>query len=155
MNGSTHAAVGLALGLLCWREQPLPAAFTLGCISTLTALLPDIDHPQSKYGRRLIIGALVFRHRGFTHSLIALALVMLACWHFVPGVIPLAVGVGYGSHLLIDMLNPQGIQLFYPLRWKVSLFRFRTGGLVDAALGFCAGLGGLVMLVWLLVGRGF
>ncbi len=61
------------------------------------------------------------RHRTFLHSLIAWALVALALglplwWTFGRPAPVLAVGVGYGSHLLADMMTLGGVQLFWPSR---------------------------------------
>ena len=153
MNGTTHAAVGAVAALAIWHGQPLPSAFPLMCIGAAAALLPDVDHHASIIGRRVMIGALIFHHRGFTHSAAALVLIVAACWSWQQPA-PLAVAVGYASHLFLDALNPQGIPLFWPLRWRWRGL-FITSGLIDHLIGFCAGLGVFVLLAWMSTGRGF
>lgn len=95
------------------------------------SLLPDIDHPKSYIGRRVpLIPDIVYKfwgHRTVTHSMLAIILIALislplisfGLYKFWYGLI-----VGYISHLLIDMLNPQGISLFFPI-----LSRFSVGSI--------------------------
>lgn len=146
MMGSTHAVVGLALGLALMHQQPPLNAVALASLAGVAALLPDIDHPQAFMGRRLIVGRL-FHHRGFTHSLLALALVALACLHYLPYPIASMIAVGYASHLVLDALNPQGIPLLYPVKLRMHVASFRTNGALDKLLGFCAACAVLVLIV--------
>ncbi|MGL4857399.1 MAG: metal-dependent hydrolase [Plesiomonas sp.] len=104
-----------------------------------TALLPDIDHPRSVLGQKLrwisIPISKIFGHRGFTHSLLAVAIGLWCLLHKWPTSIPIPPGVidalviGYMSHLLGDALTPAGIPLFWPVkqRFRLPLLRFRTG----------------------------
>jgi endonuclease YncB( thermonuclease family) len=91
----------------------------------VTSLLPDADYPKSWIGYQL--GSIsedlnrFFGHRSFLHSFIALVLVtaLLAplVWWLVGWPAPaIAVFVGYGSHLLADMMTLGGVQLFWPSR---------------------------------------
>ncbi len=89
------------------------------------AILPDADYPKSWTGRML--GSIsedlhrFFGHRSFLHSWLAWLLVMLAVglplwWFFdhpAPGI---AVAVGYGSHILADMMTVGGVLFFWPSR---------------------------------------
>lgn len=89
-------------------------------------------------------------HRGMTHSIVACALFtvsvcMVLYWidkHFVVlGTV--AFGVAYMSHLLIDLLNRKGEQLFWPLP---NRFCFK----VCSASGFgneCTFVGGILLIV--------
>jgi inner membrane protein len=135
MLARSHVIMGVALGgvLAVAQGQP-PDAQTLGLVA-LGALLPDIDHPGSAVGRRLAVisvpVAAIFGHRGFTHSLLALAGCIAA---LVAGgwghdwAQPLA--IGYISHLLADMLTPSGVPLLWPWR-RVFTFpvTVKTGSL--------------------------
>lgn len=146
MMGSTHSSVGVALGiaLALNAQQPLLTVLGLAVVAGIAALAPDIDHPQSTLGRRVMVGALVFKHRGFLHSPLALALLSLACWHYLPALLGLVIVAGYGSHLLLDALNPQGIPLLYPSGKRFKCAKWQTGGTVDhmlAGLALCAILG--------------
>jgi membrane-bound metal-dependent hydrolase YbcI (DUF457 family) len=111
-------------------------------VTAATSVLPDADHPKSWIGHQL--GSVsedlnrLFGHRSFLHSLLALALITavlgLPLWWLVSHPAPMvAVGVGYGSHLLADMMTLSGVQLFWPSR-AIAVFpgrddyRVVTGG---------------------------
>ncbi|WAT02808.1 metal-dependent hydrolase [Rouxiella chamberiensis] len=99
--------------------------------SLLMSLVPDIDHPKSLLGQRLrFISqpiARIFGHRGFTHSLLAVAAgVFLLKTRLPPDwVIPIdalhGMVIGYLSHILADMLTPAGVPLLWPCRWRFRL----------------------------------
>jgi len=149
MMGSTHSSAGVALGaaLAINAHQPMLAILGLAAVAGIAALAPDIDHPKSTLGRRVMVGALVFHHRGFLHSPLALALLGLACWYFLPALPSTVIVAGYGSHLLLDALNPQGIPLLYPSERRFRFANWRTGGIVDQVFGglaVCAILGLLI-----------
>lgn len=94
-------------------------------IAAVASVLPDADYPKSWIGHQL--GSVseglnrLFGHRSFLHSLVALLLVTLLLgllpWWLVGSPAPmLAVAVGYGSHLLADMMTLGGVGLFWPSR---------------------------------------
>lgn len=57
-------------------------------------------------------------HRGFTHSILALALYSVAVIiMYEPFIIPFM--FGYASHLGIDLLNKSGMKLFFPLPYRI------------------------------------
>ena len=67
----------------------------------------------------LIVIGLVFgyrsSHRSFMHSLFALCIFTVLIWTaFKP--IAIAFGIGYLSHILIDLTNKSGIQLLFPIK---------------------------------------
>ncbi|MGB9848865.1 MAG: metal-dependent hydrolase [Moorellaceae bacterium] len=147
MTAKTHALGGLTAALLLAKAGCLgPYWVSLAAVGAVGGLLPDIDHPGSYVGRRvpLISDALemAFGHRSATHSLLAVFLfylaARLAASRFLAGEVAgpftLALAVGYVSHLLLDMLNPQAVPLLWP--WKVRV-RFPlppiipTGGLLE------------------------
>lgn len=117
-----------------------------GAACLVGALLPDIDHPQATMSRKLSInkgagplGVLgyiggIFRailggHRGFTHTLVFVALPCVLfpylptnyhylLWAFI---------VGLSSHLLADMLTEAGIPLLWPITAKrIGLWKQKT-----------------------------
>ncbi|MBT0723230.1 metal-dependent hydrolase [Rosenbergiella sp. S61] len=97
----------------------------------LTSLLPDIDHPRSLLGQRLRWISLpisrIFGHRGFTHSLIAVAIGVFLLINklpanlLVPNDVIQGMVLGYLSHILADMLTPAGVPLLWPCRWRFRL----------------------------------
>jgi membrane-bound metal-dependent hydrolase YbcI (DUF457 family) len=89
--------------------------------AAVAGVLPDADYPKSWTGRML--GSVsedlhrFFGHRSFLHSYLALALVTATVgsllWWLTDRPAPLmAVFVGYGSHILADMMTVGGVQFF-------------------------------------------
>jgi inner membrane protein len=115
--------------------QPIAVHGTMA--AAIGGLLPDLDHPNSILGRKLpFISqplAAMFGHRGMTHSLLAMVL-MVGILLFVTTLYPLAglagiiapLAVGYLSHLLGDSMTPSGIPLFWPHRKTYSFNLFKT-----------------------------
>lgn len=67
----------------------------------------------------LIVGQ-ASAHRTFTHSLVGLALFTALLYIFCrPLAIPFL--IGYVSHLCADLFNRRGMQLLFPLKWRVCL----------------------------------
>lgn len=134
---STH----ITLGIGCWSAYSYykgipPHPISMG-IAAISALLPDIDHPKSKFGRMVPFLSYPISyflgHRGITHSLLAIFVSSLLLiyyglntWYVAPIV------VGYLSHLLGDMFTNSGIPLFWPNRRKIAFPIFNTGGMAES-----------------------
>ena len=99
-----------------------------------TSILPDADNPKSWLGHNL--GRLsqdlyhLFGHRSFLHSVLASLLITTALglplwWVTGQPALALATFVGYGSHLLADMMSLGGVQLFWPSR-AIAVFPGRN-----------------------------
>jgi inner membrane protein len=113
----------------------------------LTCLLPDIDHPRSFLGQRLkwlsLPIARVFGHRGFTHSLLAIAAgILLFTFKFASDMlIPLdafhGMIIGYLSHIVADMLTPAGVPLLWPCRWRfrIPIIASQKGNQLERIVG--------------------
>lgn len=112
-SGKTHQAVGGVLGILyaILFHQPIWVVFS----SIVGALLPDIDHKHSKIGRYTFF-YLFLNHRGFTHTIWALLLCTFVSSIFLPFSYAIAFAIGYASHLFLDSLTPQGINLWKGVR---------------------------------------
>lgn len=87
----------------------------------LGGIFPDIDHTKSKISKKIplipnIIN-FIFKHRGAVHSIIGLIVINLLIYIILlplninPNKIILWFSVGYISHLLLDGLTPQGVEL--------------------------------------------
>ena len=63
----------------------------------------------------LIIIGEISKHRDRTHSIAAWGLFSISVFLIEPN-IGIAFAIGYGSHLLIDLLNKSPIRLLYPLK---------------------------------------
>ena len=130
MKGNTHLMGGAAAGILSTQllltantpEAPVAAAILIGS-SLVGSLFPDIDHPGSKIGKKVKIlsgtFSMIFGHRKFCHSIWFLALLegllfavgapVMAMWGF---------GIGYLSHIALDMLTVSGVQFLSPVSDK-------------------------------------
>lgn len=108
----THAlfAMSVAVFLRLTPSQVVASAF-FGIIS-------DMDH------------TLGLRHRGFTHSLLFAFLGFVATSALFPNLaIPVLTGIT--THIFADMLNPEGVELFYPARRNYRILKLRF----DSKLG--------------------
>ncbi|OIO82647.1 MAG: hypothetical protein AUJ88_01575 [Gallionellaceae bacterium CG1_02_56_997] len=143
MMAFTHAAAGATSALLVAQHLHAGPIQTLLVLSGGVAgsYLPDIDHPKSAFGSRVLPLSLpisaIFGHRGITHSLIAaVAISGLLWWVFQRAnwhegiAVPVLVGiaVGYLSHLLGDWLTNSGVPLLWPSKRRfVSPLKLCTG----------------------------
>lgn len=123
----THLFAGVSAGLLLSGHAE--TALVSAGISGLTALLPDIDSPDSWIGRRVPLISRSLKasvgHRGPLHSLLGATAVSLALTYlfghgfkvslFVP------VLAGYLSHLVMDTLNPPGVPWLWPLKRRIRV----------------------------------
>jgi len=166
MTGEGHIIFAIASAIFAKRAELTPVLaqadwWHLVPSALLTCLLPDIDHPKSLLGQRLSWLshpiARAFGHRGFTHSLLAIA---AGLWLFqinlpqsspIPPDVLQGLTLGYLSHIVADMLTPAGVPLLWPCRWRFRLpiLRSQSGNqlermlclaLVVAALWFPAGM---------------
>jgi membrane-bound metal-dependent hydrolase YbcI (DUF457 family) len=153
MKRSTHLAVGLAVVTpLAMSQEPATAA---ACIwfSLAGAAMPDWLDFRSDLRQPLRL-----RHRGVSHSLVALAICTAIAWLVltavtrnpltlgdvtlsnsgqVPRVIAVAFALGFVSHLAADACTPAGIAPFLPFSsrrcWLLPRrLRGKTGGRLDA-----------------------
>lgn len=149
MNKPTHMMGGvvfaLTAGTIAGVDRNLPSLTLFGVFTAASAiggLLPDIDKKNTAISHKAKLVSFVVRlfttHRGFTHSL--LALVLLGGILYTP---VMAAGIdwvtygyygillGYLSHLVLDMLNPEGIPLLFPVKFKVRIAGIKTGGIME------------------------
>lgn len=133
MKFETHIAGGVALGITV--AYFLDYSFTETALFyggvLLGSLLPDIDHPKSFLGSRLLLFSKPLNkwvgHRTLTHSLLALGTLFYFSYE-AWGPLPLTVGlfVGCFSHSFLDSLTNKGVAILYPLskkRYKLGKFK--------------------------------
>lgn len=104
----------------------------------LGSSFPDIDMKSSYVSKRYPLLSKYFgkncRHRGFTHSLIFLLILGIGClsliyisqFNIVVHSIAFGFYVGYGSHIILDLFNPQGVELFYPCKINLKILNIKT-----------------------------
>ncbi len=148
MRVTGHVAVGAASYLYASTLLPSHPIFNEGLVfwyvglllTIFGSLLPDIDHPESTFGRKVKFISyplsLIFGHRGITHSIWAILAMLYAAWYFLTEFINVGllfvpcIALGYLSHLFADALTPQGIMPFYPIR-KRFCFPIIQNGLLE------------------------
>ena len=89
------------------------------------------------------------KHRGIMHSLLMCAFTTILCCVASLKLAPFF-AVGYLSHLFLDCMNYQGIQLLYPLDKKYSMKLCKSNGAVNAAM-FFIGILAVVFTAYLLI----
>ena len=151
MDGTTHQTVGVCSGIIVTALlfPTLSDAANLidgGVLilgASLGSLMPDIDHPHSKMGRRRKrLSKIVSKtcgHRGWTHTLLALILILGGLFYIVYrlpvyqeliGCWSLGFGLGYLSHLILDTFTAQGTPLFKPFSSKnISLTKIKSNSI--------------------------
>ena len=135
----THLVFALFLSLVVHNFYPLGWVFFLFVF--IGSGFPDIDMPKSKFGKQLgVVSVLVnffFKHRGYFHSLllsIGIGSVLIWFWGLNYG---LGFFVGFVSHLIMDGLTKQGIEIFYPFKWVKLKGFIKTGGFLETVVFYC------------------
>jgi inner membrane protein len=140
MLAPTHSVFGIFLTLifLAVFGIQLSLHWSIILIAILGAIMPDIDHPSSVIGRTFpFISTPLERrygHRTITHSFIGWAVASLGFAFIVLFVLLIlgfvrdpgigirslaprwiaAFSISYFSHLILDMFNKTGVQMFWP-----------------------------------------
>lgn len=150
MTKQTHSSGGVLLALIGLQyfintyltECSLPYSIVLIGLyfysSYIGSLLPDIDMKSSFISKRHPLLSKHFgkkcRHRGFTHSLLFLFLLSKGCELLVlvgqNNIVFISVStgflLGYLSHLVLDLLTKEGIELFFPCKINFKLLPIKT-----------------------------
>lgn len=137
MNATDHqiSSFSIAAAGLVWSQNASMSHFLTGAVvlgaTTVGALLPDVDHPNSVISKKLGIPIYkLFNHRGITHSLLGWSLFtfgmyMLGNYFFgyttfkqplthVSFCIYMGLSLGYFLHLLEDSWSRAGIRWLAP-----------------------------------------
>ena len=116
MLGKTHVAVGVTAYVAVAGFNPAGMA-----VVAVASKLPDID--------------LAFKHRGITHSFIALVVLGFITKAAYPNILT-PVLIGYGSHLILDTLTPMGIPWLWPKKTKYKIPIIRTGSIGERMIRY-------------------
>ena len=137
MLAPTHSVFGIFLTLIILAVFGVQWGlhWTIIIFAILGAIIPDVDHPKSIIGKILFPISLPlerrYGHRTMTHSLFGWAIftvifaVLIGLISFLPQIstwgwadLPLrwiaAFSISYFSHLILDMFNRRGSQMFWP-----------------------------------------
>lgn len=142
MTGKTHIALGVLIGTSYGMNAAYDISSFAGIIGTtvLFSIVPDICHAGSRLGKKIwpisSLIALIFGHRTLTHSIFFMLLTgILLIVLNVNTIYVISAILGVISHLLLDMLTPRGVTLFFPIDKKIVFpFTFKTGGILDLSL---------------------
>jgi hypothetical protein len=97
-----HALIGAGLAEIAIAAKPLPR-WKAWALAGFLAVSPDFD---------IVIGLMTGRgaslHGTFSHSISAVVVLTLTVYAVAGGRWALVAGSGYGSHLLVDMLDDSG-----------------------------------------------
>ena len=147
----THAAVGILVALIFINSFNLKHPLFFFSIVFLSALLPDIDIPSSKLGKKIkpISWFLnfMFGHRKLFHSLFFSFLFFILLILLFENYIGVAFFLGYSVHLIVDGITVRGIKPFYPLSSFKINGPLKSGGLMDYLVFFIFLLGIIVLFL--------
>ena len=116
------------------------------------------DYVAANAGPRMVLAAAALvalcavgyasKHRTFTHSLLFGALSSQALWYVCPA-LAMPFAIGFASHLVLDLLNYQKLQLLWPLeQGRCSLGLCHAKGLVNTLLTLVGAVAAIVLFVW-------
>jgi inner membrane protein len=166
MTGRTHLTIGIATGLALAQTLNLPPKESALIIAAaaLGSLLPDIDEPRAMLSGWIpgyrFLNIRPFRHRTLTHSLLFCILLPAVLWYAlsaevklpIPYIYPLSIILGMCSHLLSDMLTPDGVPLLYPFPQKWKVLPGKVLSLTKwAGLEFVVWVGALGCIGWFVI----
>lgn len=143
-----HVLVGIGVAEVVRAAAPLPRGPAWVAAAGL-AILPDMDLALG-----IVLGRGAEYHGTFTHSLVAIIAVMLLAWARAGGRWAAVVGAGYGSHVLVDLMNDQG-RTNVLLGWPFSDDRSFAIARIFPTVPIEADGGPLSVVLWLLQPRIF
>jgi len=136
----THVVAGIFAALFFINAFSLKYPLFFFFIVFLSALLPDIDIPNSKIGQKIkpISWFLnfMFGHRKIFHSIFFSFLFFVLLILLFDNYIGAAFFLGYSVHLIVDGLTVRGIKPFYPLSSFKLKGPLKTGGTVEYLIFF-------------------
>lgn len=136
MRWNSHLIFGLLIGLIWISFFGVSNKYMFIGFVLFASLLPDIDHPQSKLGRKVkpiswLVNK-VFGHRGVLHSIFP-AIILYFVFVYAIGwkTVGMGLSVGFVSHLMSDALTKEGINFTHPVaQTRISGF-IKTGGAME------------------------
>lgn len=129
-----------------------PTAIILIVFVLLGSLFPDIDHRNSKIGKKVKPLSILFNkflgHRGIFHSWFLYNILYIAIfatysmfapaeYHYIYFFANTGFYIGCLSHLILDTFNKTGVPWLFPLSTKkISLLSIKTGEISEAFFQF-------------------
>ena len=132
MLGKTHIAFALLVAIVA-LDFVAANALVFVFVAVVAALLPDLDVKNSTLSRNFPFLSWFSKHRGMLHSFLA-AVVGYFLISLFSEMYGIAFFLGYCSHLVLDLLTPQGVVLFAPFSgWRFRGF-LKTGSFEERML---------------------
>jgi uncharacterized metal-binding protein len=132
MTSKTHVALGLLTGIYLLQNNPALDIYTVMTATAIGSLMPDLDTKHSDPAQIFppiawIVDKLT-KHRGFTHTMFPLLLII--GHYYYHNQILLYLGIGALTHLIIDVVtlklgipcNSGGERTIFILLWLIILF---------------------------------
>ncbi len=128
----THLAFVILLIMIFVRHVSDKPIFII--VALIATILPDIDTGFSHVGHKWYLKPvqIFVKHRGIIHSLTMAVFLSVLISIFYP-VLSLGFFLGYSVHLFMDSFTKDGIQPFWPLKYKTS-GPVKTGGRIEMSL---------------------
>jgi inner membrane protein len=146
----THLAFAYLCSLIAMEYLPPENKVQFITVAVTASVLTDIDQVTSWIGKRLeplsVTIKLLFKHRGFFHSITA-ALVVYLLVYAISKELALAAFIGYASHIFLDALNPAGIMVLSPFS-KCKLKGFIKVRSVTEHLLLLLTISGIIYLIF-------
>jgi len=164
MLAPTHSVFGIFATLIILAVFGISVSmhWTIIVFAILGAVLPDIDHQKSVIGKIFKFISIrlerKYGHRTITHSIIGwliasfgftLIIIPLSFIPAITDVFPLflmhrwiaAFSISYFSHIILDMMNKRGSQLFWPDPGRDVIpgnekFRINSGSKIELVIFF-------------------
>lgn len=138
MMARTHLAFALLIYLLSLKFINTNNKIIFLIFVLIGSLLTDIDTPKSKFGKKIKplsnILSFLFGHRRLFHSVWTPLILFIIYRYFFKSIIILALVIGYLSHLFIDGLTKQGINILHPIaNLRIKGF-IETGSFLETIL---------------------
>lgn len=144
-------SIGLFISSISHYNPTTTLAFTSAAL--IGSILPDIDNSKSKLGRCIGPGSwlvqIMIGHRTVFHAPALYLLLFSVITAIRPASLLILCGAGAGvaSHLLLDMLNPAGIPLLWPIKKRFHILNLRSGGLTDWLLSLLFSATGIYLFI--------
>lgn len=150
MFARTHIIIAVIFALALESHLPHFDPTSYYVLVLFGALLPDIDCEKSTINKLIPItkyAELMFKHRGFFHSIFAPLLLYILIAGLSSTESAMAVILGYMSHLASDAFTKSGVNFLYPFtQFKIS-GPIKTGGWQESAIFYC----GIMIVIFIFV----
>jgi inner membrane protein len=135
MLWKTHFFTGAAAGFWVMGHADIKTAVISAGIAGVSALVPDLDDPDSIIGRTFPVISWITNktigHRGPLHSILGAGIFFVLILITLKFNFALLGLVGYLSHMIMDSLNPPGVPWLWPIKTHFRIPLIAVGGFME------------------------